>query len=164
MNRETRKFVRRMNSHRLASATAATRIATISPARTPGVCSALMTSRMAATKRTVRHASPNSNLRLKSMFLHAPVERSAAEPKLRCGKRNVEMVHAQRALDHLLFELVEVQGIARVGGDRTLLPASRQREIVASIMFALGHDHRPLRRMPERANVARPVMGDERLE
>src|SRR5690349_2239436 len=105
MNLETRKLVRRMNSHRLANATSATMIATISPARTPGVSSALMTSRMAATKRTVRHASPNSNLRLKSMLLHAPVERAAAESELGGGEGDVEMVHSERPLDHLLLEL-----------------------------------------------------------
>ena len=57
----------------------------------------------------MRQASPNSNLRLKSMLLHAPVERAAAEPELGGRERDVEMMHPQRALDHLLFELVEVE-------------------------------------------------------
>src|SRR5690348_2956922 len=113
MNRETRKFVRRMKFHRLASAPKPMRTRTARPARTPGVCAALMMSRTMATKRIVRQASPNSNLRLKSMLLHAPVERAAAEAELGSGERDVEMVHSKRALDHLLFELVEVQRFGR---------------------------------------------------
>src|SRR4051812_10360405 len=109
MNRATRKFVRRMNSHRLATATIATTMATMSPALTPGVETALATSRMAAMSTIVRHASPNSNLRLKSMLLHSPVQRAAAQPELGRRERDVEMVHPQGALDHLLLELVEVQ-------------------------------------------------------
>ena len=77
----------------------------------------------------VRQASPNSNLRLKSMLLHAPVERAAAEPELGGGKRNVEMVHPQRALDHLLFELVEVERLAD-HRQRRGLRALRQREVI----------------------------------
>src|ERR1700739_4434207 len=105
MNLDTRKFVRRMNSQRLVSAASATRAATTRPARTSGVSVALMTSRIAATKTIVRHARPNSNLRLKSMLFHAAVERSATQAELGCRKRNVEVVHPKRALDHLFFEL-----------------------------------------------------------
>src|SRR6476619_6211094 len=106
MKRDTRKFVRRMKFHKLASATAPTRIATTSPARTPGVASASPTSAMAPTRTTVRQARPNSNLRLKSMLLHAPIERTAGKPELGRGERHVEMMHPQRALDHLSLELV----------------------------------------------------------
>src|SRR5689334_17272578 len=112
MNRETRKLVRRMKFHRLASAATPMSAATISPARIPGVIAALATSRTAPTSRIVRHASPNSNLRLKSMLLHSAVERAARKAELRCSQRNIEMVHSKRALDHLLFELVEVERFA----------------------------------------------------
>src|SRR5579864_4439090 len=112
-----------MNSQRLASAARATRAATMSPARTSGVSIALITSRMAATKTTVRQASPNSNLRLKSMLLHAAVERPAAEPELRGGQRDVEMVHSKRALDHLFLELVEIERLTRAGNGSARLSA-----------------------------------------
>src|SRR5436190_11427417 len=103
MNRETRKFVRRMKFHRLASTKIPTSAATIRPARTPGVVAALATSRFDPTRRIVRQASPNSNLRLKSMLLHASIERATAEAELARGERDVEMMHSKRALDHLLF-------------------------------------------------------------
>src|SRR5690348_16267115 len=100
MKRDTRKFVRRMKFHRLASAATPISAATTSPARTPGVVAALATSRIAPMRRIVRQARPNSNLRLKSMLLHATVERSAAEAELGSGERHVEVMHAQSALDH----------------------------------------------------------------
>ena len=112
----------------------------------------------------MRHASPNSNLRLKSMLLHAPVKRAAAEPELGGGERDVEMVHPKRALDHLLFELVEVQRLRRIGRDRAGRRAPRQREIVGAVAIALRHDDRALRGMAKRADVAGPVMRDQRLE
>src|SRR5690348_9148403 len=112
MNRDTRKLVRRMKLHRLARATAATSSATTKPARTPGVEIATPTSAIAPTRSKVRQASPNSNLRLKSMLLHAPVERAPAQAQLGRGERHVEMVHAKRALDHLPLELVEVEAVA----------------------------------------------------
>src|SRR5881398_789060 len=99
MNRDTRKLVRRMKFHRLASATAPISAATTSPALTPGIVAALAISRMAAIRRSVRQASPNSNLRLKSMLLHAPVERPARQAELGRGERHVEVVHPQRPLD-----------------------------------------------------------------
>ena len=120
MKRETRKFVRRMKFHRLASAAIPISTATIRPARTPGVAAALAISRIAPTRRNVRQASPTSNLRLKSKLLHAAVERSAGEAQLRGGERYVEMVHPQRPLDHLLFELVEVERLALHGQGRRL--------------------------------------------
>ena len=97
-----------MKFHRLAMAASPTSDATTTPARTPGVATALATSRIAAIRTKVRQASPNSNLRLKSMLLHAPVKRTARQSELGGGHRDVEMVHAQRPLDHLLFKLVEV--------------------------------------------------------
>src|SRR3954447_15094209 len=112
MKRETRKFVRRMKFHRLAIAKIPTSAATIRPARTPGVVAALATSRIAPMRRIVRQASPNSNLRLKSMLLHAAIERAPAEAQLGRGERNVEMMHPKRALYHLLLELVEIEAIA----------------------------------------------------
>src|SRR3954469_13923775 len=112
MKRETRKFVRRMKFHRLAIAKIPTSAATIRPARTPGVVAALAISRIDPMRRIVRQASPNSNLRLKSMLLHAPVKRAARQAELGSGKRHVEMVHSKRALDHLLLELVEVETVA----------------------------------------------------
>src|SRR3954451_4016548 len=129
MKRETRKLVRRMKFHRLASAAKPMRTATIMPARTPGVSNAFMTSRTEPTKTIVRHASPNSNLRIKSMLLHAPVERPAAQPEVGSGERDVEMVHSKRALDHLLFQLVEVEQVARARHGRGGVAAPRQREI-----------------------------------
>src|SRR3954452_1813966 len=113
MKRETRKLVRRMKFHRLASAAKPMSTATIRPARTPGVSDAFMTSRTEPTKTIVRQASPNSNLRLKSMLLHTPVERPAAEPEVGRGERDVEMVHSERALDHLFLQLLEVEQVAR---------------------------------------------------
>src|SRR5690348_4598332 len=164
MKRDTRKFVRRMKSQRLAKEAIATSAATTRPARTPGVSSALMTSRTAPTKTIVRHASPNSNLRLKSMLLHAPVERSAAETELGGRGRNVEMVHPERPLDHLPFELVEVERFSRPRGDRRSMGASRKREIVCPILVALSHDHRTLRGVPKCPHIARPVVLDQRRQ
>src|SRR4051812_927931 len=101
-----------MKFHRLASAITPTTVATTSPARTPGVAAALATSRMAPIRTIVRQASPNSNFRLKSMLLHAPIKRAPAQPQLGGGERDVEMVHPQRPFDHLLLELVEVEAVA----------------------------------------------------
>src|SRR5437763_3500885 len=105
------KVVRRMKFHRLANAITATRAASTSPARTPGIAAASMISRIAPMRRSVRHASPNSNLRLKSMLLHAPVKRAAAQPELGGGERDVEMVHPQGTLDHLFFKLIEIERV-----------------------------------------------------
>src|SRR5690349_2808132 len=162
MKRDTRKFVRRMKLHRLASAATPISAATMSPARIPGVVAAFATSRIAPTSRIVRYASPNSNLRLKSMLLHSPVERSAREAQLRRRQRHVEMVHAKRALDHLLFELVKVE---RFAGDRQRSRgAGRQREILDAVCLPLRHDHRSFGRVPERANIAWPIMPRERFQ
>src|SRR5687768_1285320 len=109
MNRETRKLVRRMKFHRLISTTSAIRAATIRPARRSGVLSDRLSIHSAPARTTVRQARPNSNLRLKSMLLHAPIEGAPAKAELGGGKRDVEVMHAQGALDHLLFELVEVE-------------------------------------------------------
>src|SRR5574339_454989 len=98
-----------MNCQRLASAAKAIKAATSLPARRSGIDSECMNSQMANIRTSVRHASPNSNLRLKPMFFHASVKRSAAEPKLGGRKRDVEVMHAERALDHLPLELVEVE-------------------------------------------------------
>ena len=107
--------------------------ATTRPARTPGVCAALTTSRIAPIRRSVRQASPNSNLRLKSMLLHAPVKGAALEAEFGGSQRHVEMMHSKRALDHLLFELVEVEIVA---DHRQRMKASERcgkREIVEPI-------------------------------
>src|SRR5690349_3513825 len=112
MNRDTRKLVRRMKVQRLVSAATPISPATTSPARTPGVVAALATSRIAPISRIVRQARPNSNLRLKSMLLHATIERAAAETEFGSGERHVEVMHAQSALDHLFFKLVEVETVA----------------------------------------------------
>src|SRR5687768_7359868 len=108
MKRATWKLVLRMNCHRLASAAKAMNAATRMAARRSGVATALVSSQMAAISTKVRHASPNSKRRLKPMLFHAPVKRAAAKPELRRRQRDVEVVHPQRALDHLLFELVKV--------------------------------------------------------
>src|SRR5689334_9612073 len=139
MNRETRKFVRRMKLQRLASAMAATSTATTSPARTPGVDNASPISAIAPTRNKVRQASPNSNLRLKSMLLHAPVERTAAQPQLGRGQRHVEMVHAKRALDHLPLELVQVEAVAD-DRKRCGLRPLRQGEVLDAVAVPVGHD------------------------
>src|SRR4051794_7162736 len=101
MNRETMKLVRRMKFHRLATATSAMRKATIRPARRSGVSSAIANNHKAPARTIVRHARPNSNRRLKAMLFHAAIERAAAQPELARGKRDVEMMHPQRPLDHL---------------------------------------------------------------
>src|SRR3982750_4265584 len=103
------KLVRRMKFQRLATATAAMRKATIRPARRPGVLTEIANSHSAAARTIVRHARPNSNRRLKAMLFHAPVERSAAEAELGRGKRDVEVMHSERPLDHLLLKLVEIE-------------------------------------------------------
>src|SRR2546430_1161659 len=103
MKRETMKLVRRMKLQRLARAASPASSATTSPARTPGVVAALATSRIAPMSTIVRHASPNSNLRLKSMLLHAPVQRTARQAELGGRERHVEMVQPQRPFDHLLL-------------------------------------------------------------
>jgi hypothetical protein len=43
------------------------------------------------------------------MLLHASVKCTAAQPQLGGGERDVEMMHSKRALDHLPFELVEIE-------------------------------------------------------
>src|SRR6476646_3352550 len=111
MKREPRKFVRRMKFHRLASVATPISAATIRPARTPGVVAALAISRIEPISSSVRQASPNSNLRLKSMFLHAAVERTAREAQLGRGERHFEVMHPERSLDHVLFELFEVEAV-----------------------------------------------------
>src|SRR6185312_7423013 len=116
MNRETIRFVRRTKFQRLTTAARPIRTNRTIPARTPGVSPALMASRTTPAKRIARQASPNSNLRLKSILLHTSIKRASAEAELRGGERNVEMMHAQRALDHLSFEFVEVERLTR-GGD-----------------------------------------------
>src|SRR4051794_25109796 len=164
MNRETRKLVRRMNSQRLASAAMAISAATTRPARTPGVWAAAMKSRIAATKRIVRQARPNSNLRLKCMLLHAPVKRTAAKPELGRRERDVEMMHPERPLDHLLLELFQVQRLRRIGRDGAGRRSPRQRKVVGPVTVVLGHDHRALGGMAKRPDIAQPVMRDERFE
>src|SRR5947207_2461080 len=118
------KLVRRMNSHRLASAARAISSATIRAARRSAVSSDRISSQAAPSRASVRHASPNSNLRLKSMLFHAPVQRAAREPELAGGERDVEMMHSQCPLDHLLFELVEVEARAD-GGQVGTCPVRR---------------------------------------
>src|SRR3982751_3605708 len=110
--------------------------ATTRPARRSGVSRAIRNSHSAAPSASVLHASPNSNRCLKPMLFHAPVERAAAQPKLIGGQRNVEMMHPQRALDHLLLELVEVEA----GGNfrrrhRRRVGSRRQREILGAVML-----------------------------
>src|SRR3954453_4580791 len=138
MKRETRKLVRRMKFHRLASAKTPTSAATIRPARTPGVVAALAISRIDPMRRIVRQASPNSNLRLKAMLLHAPVKRAARQAELGSVKRHVEMVHPERALDHLFLELVEVEAVADQR-QRCRFRPLRQWELVEVIAFAVSH-------------------------
>src|SRR5881227_4026764 len=135
MNRDTRKFVRRMKFHRLASAKIPSSAATIRPARTPGVVAALAISRIDPMRRIVRQASPNSNFRLKSMLLHAPVKRAARQAELGGGKRHVEMVHPERQFDHLLLELVEVETVAD-DRQRGRFGPLRQWEIIEVVAFA----------------------------
>src|SRR5690349_9014022 len=112
MNRATRKFVRRMKFQRLAIAATPMSAATTTPARIPGVVAALAINRIEPISSSVRHASPNSNFRLKSMLLHAPVERAAREAQAGGGQRHIEMMHSKRALDHLLFQLIEVEAVS----------------------------------------------------
>src|SRR5206468_3142170 len=157
MNRDTRKFVRRMKFHRLASAKIPTSAATIRPARTPGVIAAFAISRIDPMRRTVRQASPNSNFRLKSMLLHAPIKRAARQAELGGGKRHVEMVHPQRPFDHLFLQLVEVEAVAD-DRQRSRFGPLRQWEIVEMIAFAVGHDDRALGGMSQGAHVAGPVV------
>src|SRR6476469_7803511 len=153
-----------MNSHRLASAATAPKVATTRPARMPGVWAAAITRRMAPTKRIVRHASPKSNLLLKSMLLHAAIERATAKPEFARRERDVEMMHPQRALDHLLLKLVEVKRVARVRRAPARLGSPRQWEIVGPVAVSFGHDHRALRGMAQSPNIARPVVRNERLQ
>src|SRR5918993_3412901 len=99
MKRATWKLVRRMNSHRLASAATAISTVTNRAALRSGVLKASASRAMAAARTNVRQARPNSNRRrnpsfsLKAMLFHAPVEGAAAEAQLGCGERDVEMVH-----------------------------------------------------------------------
>src|SRR5687768_14691589 len=112
MNLATWKLVRRMNCHRLDSAAKATNAATTLAAARSAVDRAWASSQIAATSTSVRQARPNSKRRLKPplkpMLFHAAVEGPAAQAELAGRKRDVEMMHAQCPLDHLLFKLVEV--------------------------------------------------------
>src|SRR5215217_3018985 len=83
------------------------------PARMSGNCNDFVNSQTAAMRKSVRQASPNSNLRLKSMLFHAAIERSPAEAEFPGGKGDVEVVGPERALDHLLLGLFQVE--ARMG-------------------------------------------------
>src|SRR5690349_6489185 len=139
-----------MKFHRLASAMMPTIEATTRPARTPGVVAALAISRIDPMRRIVRQASPNSNLRLKSMPLHAPVKRAARQAELGGGQRHVEMVHPQRPFDHLLLELVEVEAVAD-HRQRCRFRPLRQWEIVELVVLTVGHDDGPLGGMPQSA-------------
>src|SRR5262245_44456251 len=107
-----------MNCHRLARAAKAISAATSLAALRSGVEMASTNSQIARIRSSVRHASPNSNLRLKPMFFHAPVKRSAAQSQFPGRKRDVEMMHPERPLDHLPLQLVEVKapGIHHEGG------------------------------------------------
>src|SRR4029079_5128429 len=134
------KLVRRMKLHRLASAIRAMMKATIRAARSPGVSIARTNSHKAAAKVMVRHASPNSNRRLKPMLFHAPVERAAAEAELPGGERDVEMVHPQRPLEHLMCELVEVEAGRGFGrGDARRFRTRGQGKVLGPVMLAVGH-------------------------
>src|SRR5205809_177076 len=127
-----------MKLHKLPSAMRATRKTTIRPARRPGVSIDRANSHSDAASASVRHARPNSNRCLKPMLFHAPVKRAAAQPELARGERNVEMVHSQSALDHLLFELVEIEAWRdRRDGCRVRTP--RQRKILDPEMITVGH-------------------------
>src|SRR5262249_14698791 len=148
---------------RLAMAATAMSAATIRPARRSGVSSASAKSQMHRMRTTVRQARPNSNLRLKSMLFHAPVQRSAAEPKFACRQRDVEVVHPQRPFDHLLFELVEVEGLAEDRNGRRARPL-RKREILDPIGTPFRHDHGALGSMAKRAHIPGPIVPDECVE
>src|SRR6185369_5724327 len=113
-----------MKSHSEASAPNATSAAMIRPARRPGASSARMKSQTQPTKSAVLHASPNSNLRLKPIFLHSAVERAAAETQFGSRQRDVEVMHPQCPLDHLPLELVEIQALSD-DGDNWRLSAVR---------------------------------------
>ncbi len=73
------------------------------------------------------------------------------------------MVHAQRPLDHLPLELVEVEAVADHRHDAAS-DRRGQREILDPVAVAVGHDHRPLGGMAQRADVARPVVAQQRFE
>src|SRR5918995_6258326 len=112
MKRETWKLVLRINCHRLASAAKAMNAAISLAALRSGVVAASISSPSEPIRSSVRHASPNSKRwrrPLEPMFFHAPVKGAAAEPQLRRGKGDVEMVHSERPLNHLPFQLVEVE-------------------------------------------------------
>src|SRR5688500_9038497 len=106
MKRATWKLVLRMNCHMLASAAKAMKAATSRAALRSGVASAQASSQMAPINSSVRHASPNSKRRrkpvLETMFFHAAIEGAAAETELGSGQRDVEVMHPERPLDHLL--------------------------------------------------------------
>ena len=97
------------------------------------------------------------------MLFHAPVERAAAEAELGGGKRDIEVVHPQGPLDHLLFGLVEVE--ARPASATAAAPGRRrQREILEPVGVALGQDDRTLGGMAQRADIARPVVSHQRFQ
>lgn len=72
------------------------------------------------------------------------------------------MVHAKCALDHLLFELVEVERLAGNGERRCR--ARGEGKVLDPIRLSLGHDDRPLGRVPQRTHVAGPIMPHERVQ
>src|SRR5688572_1558605 len=158
MKRATWKLVRRMNSHRLASAAKAISKVTIRAARRSGVCNASASRAMAAIRTAVRQASPNSKRRrnpsccLKAMLFHAPVERAAAETELACRQRDIEMVHPERPLDHLLFELVEVERPAE-RRQRGGFGPTGEREILEPVGVAVGEDDGALGGVAQRPDV-----------
>src|SRR6185369_14036618 len=123
-----------------------------------------MNSQTQATRSAVLHASPNSNLRLKSIFLHPAIERPAAEAELARGKRDVEMVHPERALDHLPLQLIEIEAVPNHRHHWHLAAAARKGKVLNPVLTSIRHDHRPLRRVAQGANVAWPAMVEQRFE
>src|SRR6478735_10627582 len=143
MNRDTWKLVRRMKAQRLASAAKAINSATIRAARKSAIRIASMNNQIAASRTAVRQARPNSKRRrkagfcLKAMLFHAPVKGAAAEAQFRRRQRDVEVVHPERALDHLFLELVEIEVAAQHLQRRRIRPA-RQREVLDPVAVAVS--------------------------
>src|SRR6476620_9867834 len=149
-----------MNVHMDATAKNTISAAMTRPARMSANSNDFVKSQTAAIKKSVRQASPSSNVRLKSMLFHATIKRSATEAEFRGGKGDVEVVRPKGAFDHLLFGLFEIEARSRHRDWRPFRPA-RKREVIQLIRVALGHDDRTFGSMPQCTHVPRPVVSHE---
>src|SRR5579859_4311158 len=136
-------------------------------ARWPGIGRNQASAINAASSSSICPASRATKGALEAMLLHPPIERAAGQPQL--GRRGGDVVAmlVERALDQLPLGAVEIEVGGHLLDHGGGLHARRgyhlgQRKILERQRRAVGEDNRSLRSMAERADIARPVIGDQR--